>query len=167
MDRNSGPVSTLQRKWQNCRIYFLQRTVKLRSDFLAEFFFRKIASQGGIRKEYIEQREAQRKRFLAEKEEEEKKNLEMIESLDDSLLKSEIEQQAQALREIEEIKKRKEMEEADAEFARKLMQEEEEKSNCRIISGKAAWEKTVDRHRRISQEWKDHELAVKLSTPPR
>ena len=91
----------------------------------------------------------------------------MIESLDDSLLKSEIEQQAQALREIEEIKKRKEMEEADAEFARKLMQEEEEKSNCRIISGKAAWEKTVDRHRRISQEWKDHELAVKLSTPPR
>ena len=131
------------------------------------FYLRKIASQGGIRKEYMEQREAQRQRFLAEKEEEEKKNLEMIESLDDSLLKTEIEQQARALREIEEAKKRKEMEEADAEFARRLMQEEEEKSQCRIISNKAAWEQTVNMHRRISQEWKDHELAVKLATPPR
>ena len=91
----------------------------------------------------------------------------MIESLDDSTLKSEIEQQAQALREIEEIKKRKEMEEADAEFARKLMQEEEEKSQCRIITS----EQTVNTHRKptvtsSSRQWEDHEI-YQISTPPR
>ena len=82
-------------------------------------------------------------------------------------MKEEIEKQAEALRQLEEQKKRKDQENADALLAARLMKEEQEQKDSMKFIHKSSWEETKNRFKRVSQEMQDAELARKLSTPPR
>merc|ERR1711990_171298 len=95
-----------------------------------------ISSKGEVAEEYRHLVEQKRNQFLEEKSQEEKENLELLNSIEDPELQEEIRKQLEAERRLMELKIRKDRELEDEKIAMKL-QEEERKSQPKVIGSKA------------------------------
>lgn len=109
---------------------------KLANDYGSEEIKRQISSKGEVAEEYRHLVEQKRNQFLEEKSQEEKENLELLNSIEDPELQEEIRKQLEAERRLMELKIRKDRELEDEKIAMKL-QEEERKSKPKVISSKA------------------------------
>ena len=109
---------------------------KLANDYGSEEIKRQISSKGEVAKEYRHLVEQKRNQFLEEKSQEEKENLELLNSIEDPELQEEIRKQLEAERRLMELKIRKDRELEDEKIAMKL-QEEERKSQPKVIGSKA------------------------------
>merc|ERR1711990_682307 len=109
---------------------------KLANDYGSEEIKRQISSKGEVAEEYRHLVEQKRNQFLEEKSQEEKENLELLNSIEDPELQEEIRKQLEAERRLMELKIRKDRELEDEKIAMKL-QEEERKSQPKVIGSKA------------------------------
>ena len=108
---------------------------KLANDYGSEEIKRQISSKGEVAEEYRHLVEQKRNQFLEEKSQEEKENLELLNSIEDPELQEEIRKQLEAERRLMELKIRKDRELEDEKIAMKL-QEEERKSQPKVIGSK-------------------------------
>lgn len=109
---------------------------KLANDYGSEDIKRQISSKGEVAEEYRHLVEQKRNQFLEEKSQEEKENLELLNSIEDPELQEEIRKQLEAERRLVELKIRKDRELEDEKIAMQL-QEEERKSRPKVIGSKS------------------------------
>ena len=109
---------------------------KLANDYGSEDVKRQISSKGEVAEEYRHLVEQKRNQFLEEKSQEEKENLELLNSIEDPELQEEIRKQLEAERRLVELKIRKDRELEDEKIAMQL-QEEERKSRPKVIGSKS------------------------------
>ena len=109
---------------------------KLANDYGSEDVNRQISSKGEVAEEYRHLVEQKRNQFLEEKSQEEKENLELLNSIEDPELQEEIRKQLEAERRLVELKIRKDRELEDEKIAMQL-QEEERKSRPKVIGSKS------------------------------
>lgn len=109
---------------------------KLANDYGSEDIKRQISSKGEVAEEYRHLVEQKRNQFLEEKSQEEKENLELLNSIEDPELQEEIRKQLEAERRLVELKIRKDRELEDEKIAMQL-QEEERKSRPIVTGSKS------------------------------
>ena len=112
---------------------------KLANDYGSEEIKRQISSKGEVAEEYRHLMEQKRNQFLEEKSQEEKENLELLNSIEDPELQQEIRKQLEAERHLVELKIRKERELEDEKMALRLQEEEkaaEKQSRPVVIASK-------------------------------
>ena len=119
---------------------------KIANDYGSEEVKRQISSKGEVAEEYRHLVEQRRNQFLEEKSQEEKENLELLNSIEDPELQEEIRKQMEAERCLVELKIRKERELEDEKLALQLQEEEKQRDRSRpiVIGSKGKPKQRID-----------------------